>query len=403
MNQNTVASIVTTDSTNLLISFCNQLSSPECSLLVMTANGNADASWVDYTAIPIESRRDFTGISGICRIGVHVVIATQSSTPILALINLSSAEVVSYVDIKKGKDLHSLVYHEDYIYVVSTGTNEIYRVSFYDGQFGEEELFWGYPCVNYDRDEVHLNGLTIDGDRLIASCFGPRNTEGSWQKEGRVFYVGSGHTIHESLNQPHSPIVDGRRLIIAESAARQIHIYNKDEQDEWGVGKEVDVDVYVRGVTITNGRLWVGVSADRKLSRSRHRFLDEGQQKRADSKIVEIDLLTGLQITDKSLLEFGREIYDVVSIHTSPPMLPVHTVISSRIRKMETSVDLYMADLKYYYSENQENINRLRLAQDDLRLAQEDLDCLLQSKSWRITKPLRSINKLWSRSKLLKG
>ena len=266
------------------------------------------------------------------------------------------AKVTSYIALEKSKDTHSLVFHNGYIYLVSTGTNEIYRVSFHDGQFCREELVWGYPGVSYDKNEIHLNGLTIDEDRLIASCFGSKRADGSWDAKGRVFYVNSGHTIHGGLNQPHSPLVADRRLIFAESMAHKVYIYNKAEHDKWGIKKEVCLRGYTRGIALTDDRLLVGISADRKLSRSQRKLLDDGQRERADSSIVEIDLATGSQVADFSLLGYGREAYDILSILTHPAMLPANDAICTRIREMELSVVSYATDLGRLFREQIEMI-----------------------------------------------
>lgn len=403
-------------SAHLLISFCNQLSSPGYSLLAIDANGMAHAQWVDFSSIPDEYRPSFSSICGICCVGEQVIIATQSGTPVLALLDIKTARVTNYLALNHCKDSHSLVYHNGYVHIVSTATNELYRVAFQDGLFGQEELYWRYPGVGYDKDEVHLNGLTIDEGRLIASCFGPRGLDGAFESEGRVFYVDSGQTIHGSLHQPHSPTVVGQRLIIAESAAHRIHIYTIAEQGEWKLVKRLDVGGYVRGVALQGNRLWVGISADRKLSRSRQKFFDAGEPSEqiiGDSGIVLVDLETEREIAKFSLLGFGREVYDIITLSAHPAMFPIAEVASTRIRAMESCVDNYVAELNHLSLESQDSITQLQRANADeiarLQLAYADettrlqhayadeIARLQQTLSWRITAPLRSFRKLWSR------
>lgn len=411
MAENTALSLNATDNSCILISFCNQLSSPKHSLCILDPT-KEDSQWIELSAIPEALRQDFSGITGSCRVGEEIIIVTQSATPALACVSINEAKVTNHIALEKSRDPHSLVFHTGYIYLVSTGTNEIYRVPFHNGQFGREELFWGYPGVSYNKDEVHLNGLTIDKDRLIASCFGPKRTDGSWGAKGRVFYVDSGHTIHESLNQPHSPTVHGYRLAFAESAAHKIHIYIKDEHDEWMVDKEIDLSGYARGVAVKGSNLWVGISADRKISRSQHKFLNDGQQESSDSALVEIDIKTGVQSKKLTLLGFGREVYDLVELRTYSAMLPLHDSILTRVRAIESSVDRYKADLSGLFLENIAINKQLHATQIDMELglqvaknemeyhlqvAQDELELLHHTLSWRITVPLRSFRRLWSR------
>lgn len=338
-----------------LISFCNQSSSPNHSLCIVdTSNGYSQ--WIDLSDIPEIFRQEFSGVTGICRVGKDIIIATQGASSALAFVSLSEAKATIHIALEKCKDAHSLVFYNGHVYVVSTGTNEIYRVSYHDSQFGKEELFWGYPSVSYDKDLVHLNGLTIDKDRLIASCFGPRKTDGAWGAEGQVFYVDSGVAILGGLHQPHSPTVFGRHLVIAESAARKIHIYNKTEHDKWRAKQEISLKGYTRGVALNDYSLFVGISADRKLSRSKSKLLLYGQSESFDSTLIEIDLATGRQMDDVSLLGYGREVYDMLLIPKYPTLLPAIDVIRTRIREMESSVDRYSSDVGRLFLENHNSI-----------------------------------------------
>lgn len=340
---------------SLLISFCNQISSPNYSLCFLDPS-NGVSRWINLADIPEILRKNFSGISGICCIGKAIVIATQGAAPALAYVSITEAKVTSHIVLEKSKDTHSLVFHNGYIYLVSTGTNEIYRVSFHDGQFGREELVWSYPDVSYDKDEIHLNGITIDEDSLIASCFGPKKADGSWGTKGRVFYLKSGHTIQGNLNQPHSPLVASGHLIFAESAAHRIHIYNKTKRDKWVVKKEIRLKGYARGIALKDKSLFVGISASRKVSRSKSKLLFDGKSELVDSSIIEIDLATGCQVDDVSLLGYGREAYDILLTRTHPTMLPASDVINTRVREMESSVDRYATDAGRLFLEKSEII-----------------------------------------------
>lgn len=331
------------DHASLLISFCNQISSPDCSLGIFNISDRS-SRWIDFSGLSDDIRNNFSGVCGICGVAEDVIITTQGSSPILATVSITEAKITNHVALKKCKDPHSLVHLNGYVYGVSTGTNEIYRVPFKDGQFGAEELFWSYPGVSYARDEVHLNGLTVDGEDLIASCFGPRNAEGSWGMEGRVFHVESGGSIRAGLNQPHSPIVSSGQLAFAESAANKVHVYRKTDNLPWICEREILLSGYTRGLVLRGQHMLVGISASRKLSRSQGRFLYENQSVN-DSQLLSIDLATGETEAKFGLLAYGREPYDLFGINIKPNLLAEVDSINARIRNMESWVDRYTADL----------------------------------------------------------
>ncbi len=369
MNQNITSSVESSGHARLLISFCNQLSSPNHSLCILEPS-SGDSNWIDISEIPEVLRQNFSGVAGICYVGkTTIVIATQGHPSALACVDIIEARVTSYISLERTKDTHSLVFHDDYIYLVSTGTNEIYRVSFFDGHFGREELFWGYPSVINNKDEVHLNGLTIDQDRFIASCFGPKKDDGSWGSEGSVFYLDNGHVIRAGLNQPHSPLVADKRLIFAESGAKNVHIYSKNEDNEWAIKNEHQVNGYARGMVMKGDRIFVGISANRKASRSRHVLLDGIQGKNTGSAIVEIDYLTGMQVASFNLTGFGQEVYDIVLVNTTQFMKSMNDAICTRLNEIETIVTRYAIDVDRLFTEVQEK-NKIinELVKDNLML-----------------------------------
>ncbi|MBW6474932.1 MAG: glycosyltransferase [Anaerolineaceae bacterium] len=334
---------MSSDRASLLISFCNQISSPDFSLCIFDISDRS-SRWIDFSGLSDDFRNSFSGVCGICVVAEDVIIATQGASPVLASVSIAEAKVTNYVALTQCKDPHSLVCSNGFVYVVSTGTNEIYRVPFEDGQFGAEELFWSYPGVCHERDEVHLNGLTVDGDDLIASCFGPRNAEGSWGMEGRVFHVDSGISIRTGLNQPHSPIVSGALLAFAESAASKVHIFRKTDNLPWISAQEILLSGYTRGLVLREHQLLVGVSANRKLSRSQGKFLYENQSDNV-SKLLSIDLATGETDANYGLVAYGREPYDLFEINKRPNLLGEADSINARIRNMESWSDRYTADI----------------------------------------------------------
>jgi len=323
-------------SADLVISFCNQTSSPSQSLCLMElVSGNI--RWIDLSQIPVEFRTNFVGVTGVCLAEDRIVISTQGPRPVLALLDGLASKVIEFSPLVRCKDPHSIVFHRDHIYVTSTGTNEIYRVSLHNKKFGEEELYWQYPDVRYDQDEIHLNGLTLNNARLIASCFGEKIEIDQWGKSGRVFYIDNGFNIIDGLSQPHSPVIKNGRLVFAESKLERVWVFVEEGVDSWVFERYLKLDGYARGVALLKHEIVVGISADRKVSRSRQTYLDEAIQLRPAALIV-INNNSNVNLNYPKFEFFGREIYDVLPVNVPCHFDSIEVSILERLRSMEAII-----------------------------------------------------------------
>lgn len=320
----------------LLVTFCNQTASPRHSgaLLAPDADG---CSWLDGVH-PETLEPESYGIAGACLVDGDLILATQSAAPSLIRYDPITRRVKASRDLTPCRDLHSVVYHAGMLYVVSTGTNEIYEVPLDDEGFGAPRVYWRYPGQDYDRDLVHLNGLTAGADGLIASCFGPRQPDGAWGGDGSVFRVDPYQIIQDGLSQPHTPYCLGDRLFLAESRGHKVYMRRRDEHGAWGMEWSVDVGGYARGLVCRDDRLWVGVSAARRISRSkgtRNQGLDTDQ----GAVLVCIDLNTAAVTGRRALGGLGDEIYDLLILETAGPLGSNLEALTQRIVGMQETVD----------------------------------------------------------------
>lgn len=369
-------------SESFLLTFCNQQGSLFHSLCVVDFGGPR-FSWVEFDPIPDEVRQDFGGVCGACRIGEYVAICTQSNEkPLVTIVDPVTGGIGRVLALEGCRDPHSMVYHEGYLYVTSTGTNEICRVKTDGTSFDKQELFWQYPDVRYDRDEVHLNGLTVSDNRFIASCFGVRAPGGSWSMAGRVFYLDSGHAIRDGLNQPHTPLVVDNQLFFAESAAKKVFVYTKTAPDTWNFHAEILMPGYTRGLALQTGKLLVGISSSRNVSRSRKTAVADIREP-TDTAIMRVDLETHSTEVACDLSAFAREVYDIVSVNGAPSLSSPFDVLSHRVREMESTIDRYIVNV-------QSLLSQLNEAHQTASCLQNELEMTRQTVSWRVTAPLRS-------------
>lgn len=329
----------------LLLSFCNQASSPECSLCFMDPVSGR-IRWFDMAQWPEDVRDGLAGVCGLAIRGDRLVLVTQSEQPSMVLWDLRESRLLSSLALRACRDPHSLVWHKGFVHVVSTGTNEIYRVSLVNDELGGEELFWTYAGTSPDRDQVHLNGLTIDGEgRLIASCFGERTNEGRWGAEGRIFYVDNNQTLHDGLNQPHSPVVAADTLAFAESKTGRVYLHDRSATDGWALRQTVTVGGYPRGIAFRGDALFVGVSADRKVSRSQKVQLDRGHEPNP-SALIRLEYRTGEVASIPGVSLYGNEIYDIVPLDGPVATDDLETTMRARVAGMESVVNLQMVELQ---------------------------------------------------------
>ncbi len=361
----------------LLLSFCNQVTSPECSLcFIDPASGRI--RWLDIARWPDAVRERLAGVCGLAIRGDRLVLVTQSEQPWMVLWDLRENQLLSTLELRSCRDAHSLVWHEEFAYVVSTGTNQIYRIALMHDELTGEEVFWTYPGTSPDHDQVHLNGLTIDCDgRLIASCFGEKTAEGRWGAAGRVFYLDNYHILHDGLSQPHSPVVAGDTLAFAESKAGRVYLHERSAAGGWTLRQSVSVGGYPRGIAFRGETLFVGISADRKVSRSQKVQLDSGHEPNP-SALIRLDYRTGAVETIPDVSFYGNEIYDIVPLDSPVPTDDFVSAIRARLAGMESVVNRQVVELQALSGEYN---NVLRLYHDLLAERDALINQLMRSRS----------------------
>lgn len=159
-------------------------------------------------------------------------------------------------------DPHGVVWTApDEFAVANTGTNS---VDWFDGD-GLHLRSWQPPG---HRDAWHLNcpAVTPDG-RLVVSAFGRFTQHREWvdamragRPTGLVVEAGTGATVLDGLLSPHDPLPldDGGWLVCNTAACQVLHL-------DAGGGELArgQLDLWTRGLTLTEDAVYVGQSRDR--------------------------------------------------------------------------------------------------------------------------------------------
>ncbi len=284
----------------LLVSLCNVGEQAPSSLLLVDPRG-----W-EITPLAVAAG---SGATGLCRIGLEIIVAYQSAEASVAVLDPRTLQVRNEAPLPGARDAHSLVAWQDGVAVASTGTDEVlwYR---YDGnRFVDRTVLWsaGAAC----EDTVHVNGLAAHRDTLIFCAFGPGWSEtDQWSetRDGFVYDVVNQRVLLDGLWHPHSLAFLGDVLFLCESARKRLRVIDHSI---------AELDGYTRGVaSLDPARMVVGTSRGRVRSRSSERLLSpdaDGFDVGACAlNVVDLD---GAVHDTVSLADYGREIYDVLRLN----------------------------------------------------------------------------------------
>ena len=106
----------------------------------------------------------------------------------------------------------------------------------------------------------------------------------------------------------------------------------------WCDDGEIEVGGYARGIACLGERLWVGLSAPRRISRSKV-TPNQGIDAACGAELVRIDLKT-CTVTDRRALDgLGEEIYDLLILKEGGPVGRKVDALVERITSLQATVD----------------------------------------------------------------
>jgi uncharacterized protein DUF4915 len=167
--------------------------------------------------------------------------------------------VEAYRRVDALSDAHDVVWHEGALVVASASTNALLWLT----PSGDVVRVWNAPGTG---DAWHLNSLVVDDGRLLACAFGKFaehrgwNAPGAAEGQGFVFDVESGETVLQGFTSPHHPFRLGRNWAICDSRKQALVVLDEAGRTEV---ERIALGGWTRGVAVTDGHVYVGVSARR--------------------------------------------------------------------------------------------------------------------------------------------
>lgn len=219
----------------------------------------------------------------------------------------------------KFDDIHDVLIHESFYYLVSTTTNEVIQL---DDTLRLKQK-WMLPG---DNDSSHLNCVAVWNNKVIASAFGTftahREYKNNSANKGIIYDLATMQPIITGLSQPHSPYAIGNNLLVANSETNEVIEFNEDGK----IYRRIKLDGYTRGIYYRNGVLFVGLSRSRNVENT-------GQ---ASAVVVALDYKSFSEISRISIP--SREIYSIVEINDSNHKIKILAHIANQASIIHESI-----------------------------------------------------------------
>src|SRR5262245_36747516 len=166
-----------------------------------------------------------------------LAVAGSSETAFLATFDRDLVQT-GWHELPGVSDPHSIVFESAFLFVVSSGTNEVIRYRLTDnGPTNPVVVF----SVSSDEPQ-HFNGLVRLGDSVVLSAFGTSAREAPTSSNtGYLVDTVTRVLLRTGLDQPHTPYTHCGELIFCESRPSRLY---RGEQVSTVAG------AYLRGLTI---------------------------------------------------------------------------------------------------------------------------------------------------------
>jgi GT2 family glycosyltransferase len=298
---------------HVLISFCNR-KVPETPALALV---DADSCAFSVVLLPPEVPR-INGITGLAADSHYLYAAVQLSEDprakglpgpsSLLIFALDELRLLSQYIFRHVLDVHSICVAEDRLYVVSTGTDEVISLRVRDGGVLSEEVFWRPEPGASRADLHHLNGICVwDGEWFVCG-FGKR-PDRRWNsaRDGFIINITRNEKVVGGIEQPHSLCVLDGGLAYCESQKMTVCLDGTRTQRVPG---------YSRGLCRVGGKLFVGTSVGRQVSKSTGTLQNpaEGVEPGGRCAVVRIAAETLEHESTRGLGMCAQEVYDLLPV-----------------------------------------------------------------------------------------
>jgi hypothetical protein len=297
-------------STSILVSFCNTRRGAPLLGLV-------DPKLCGFRPVSLPAwANDHVGITGLAKSGDFVYVGLQESrnltVPVsdsMVILDRHTLSIRDHFRFACVKDIHSLFAEGEVLWAVSTGTDEVVRVSLDHGMPQHDDTVAWRPAGEPGADRFHLNAIARIGNALVVSGFGEKSAD-SWGEvtHGFIADISTSEMIATGIEHPHSVTSIHGNLAYCESRTRSV----------WVGGHRLIGGLfgYVRGLCFHDDAVFVGTSVGRRVAGNVRLIgnIDDSGAIKGRCTVVRIGLETGRVEQSIDLTAFGTELYDLLPL-----------------------------------------------------------------------------------------
>ncbi|HEX4963511.1 MAG TPA: DUF4915 domain-containing protein [Thermoanaerobaculia bacterium] len=237
----------------------------------------------------------------------------------LLVFDRAGLELLARYPFTVATDVHSMVWRDGALLVVSSGTDELVQLTLEGDRVAAERVLWRLEPDGPRQDTLHLNALLSSPAHLLVAGFGKKTSDArDSARDGFVIDVACGEVLASGLDQPHTLVELDGKLIVCESRRGAVRT---------ALASCVEgLPGYARGMCRLDDQLFVATSVGRLQSRATGAVVDNPAGAGAPAGRCTINQLSAdwrlLRTID--LTAYASEIYDLVAIDdaTDWPMLP---------------------------------------------------------------------------------
>ena len=213
-----------------------------------------------------------TGIAGLAIDERHVYAAPQGDAVPAGLLVLDRRDLSlqGRHEFPSAGGLHSILASGDTLLVVSTDTDEVIALRMRGPEVVSEEVFWR-PDPDAPRTDLHhLNAICSWHGDVLVSGFG-RKDGALWKTadNGFIYNITQRKMIAQGLRHPHSLVPMGDAITYCESREWSVRVLGDTRTQRLGG--------YALGLCLAGGKLFVGTSRRRRVSKSTGRITETGR------------------------------------------------------------------------------------------------------------------------------
>ena len=243
----------------ILVSFCN------VSVPGRPALGLLDTATSSFRVLQLPRKLPQpVSVAGLGASRDYLYAALPESPPApseLLILERGELAVRNHYVFRSALDVHSLLVSGDALFVVSTGTDEVIELRLRGCEVLSETVRWRPEPGAPRADNHHLNALCEWRGELLVSGHG-KKTADRWSsaRGGFIVNINRGEQMAQNIHHPHSLVPVGDTLAYCESSTMAVRLL--------GDVRAQRLPGYARGLCLAGGKLFVGTSIGRRVSKS---------------------------------------------------------------------------------------------------------------------------------------